>query len=554
MKTMTFRFFLMGALMLFISEIYAQTAPATLPATPTVTASNAIFLYNSSGAYANAVTFNATDDNQWGGLLTESTYSVSGKNLICLTPTALSGASVGLYYHGATLSAKQNVASMKYLHVDVWIPAASNWTDFAIAPISSSSPTKNGQPLQSIYTSSSLGSWVSYDIDLAKFSATGLVDLSIVDQFIFKNSGNSSIASLNNNKVYLDNIYFWTDTSDSNPPVWDTTSPVTMSSSDETSITLSLLATDNSGAVNYSITDGTNTYTGSGTSGTAASVKISGLTPSTTYNFTVTLTDPSGNAASTTKSISASTTSVIPSAETPTMAASNVTSFYSEAYTSLNPAKDVWYATSITELPTGTATGSNKALKISSTDANGCFGLDLSSSTDISSRTKLHVDIYPLSTTTVQVGIMTLGGEAKTAPSTLTANTWNSVDIALSDLQAITPAITLATTKQIGFWTIGSGVTFYIDNALFYTGNYSGIEHISDNQDVKCNFSNDQLVISSGVTVAKVVIYNQLGQLLKSVTVNDYAKTINLSGLASGCYVYAIYAADGKVISGKFLK
>lgn len=66
-----------------------------------------------------------------------------------------------------------------------------------------------------------------------------------------------------------------------------------------TSSTVELLlnSNDNSGNVIYTVSYGTQSVTSAGTSGVQKSVVISDLTPNTTYSFTVTATDLSGNSA-----------------------------------------------------------------------------------------------------------------------------------------------------------------------------------------------------------------------------------------------------------------
>ena len=64
-----------------------------------------------------------------------------------------------------------------------------------------------------------------------------------------------------------------------------------------TSVELLVNATDNSGSISYHVSYGTSTASAIGTSGTQKSFIINGLTPSTTYNFSVTATDLTGNQA-----------------------------------------------------------------------------------------------------------------------------------------------------------------------------------------------------------------------------------------------------------------
>lgn len=531
-------------------SVSAASAPTTLASTPTLSSSQVISVYNSSGTYTNAATLDISDNQQWGGLFTESSYTISGQSVICLTPTALSG-TMGTFYHGANLSSSLNVASMKYLHVDMWVSSATSWTDMAIAPISSQSSSKNGQPLQSIFSSSTAGTWASFDISLSTIDSTDLVDLSQVNQFIVKNSGNSSISSLADNAIYLDNIYFWTDetSTDATAPVWDSSSPVIVSSTDETSVTLSLLATDNSNAVNYSISDGTNTYATSGTSGSSTSYTISDLTPSTTYNYTITLTDPTGNAASTTKTISVTTSDVISSATVPTASSSDVIALYSDAYTCISNSFENWYGTTTKVVPTGSATGSDKATKVTSTC---CFGYAIAS-TDVSSYSSLHIDVYSVGTNTIYLGLVAPAGTECKLPLTLTSGQWNSIDLSLSDLLANNTSCDLTQVVQIGFWNLSG--TFYIDNLYFNKNASSGVNQSVDTPSIQCSFDgNNQLSVSSGSTLSSVTVYGQTGQVVKSFSYDSNTATINLNGIASGCYIYKVVNVDGASVTGKIMK
>ncbi len=73
------------------------------------------------------------------------------------------------------------------------------------------------------------------------------------------------------------------------------------------SVELLLNATDNFGAITYQISGGA-TQTAYGTSGVQKSVIISGLSPTTTYNFTVTASDAAGNTAANNSIILSATT------------------------------------------------------------------------------------------------------------------------------------------------------------------------------------------------------------------------------------------------------
>jgi hypothetical protein len=86
---------------------------------------------------------------------------------------------------------------MEYLHVDMWTADA---TDLQVTPINGSgSPTEFLVGLTPITT----GQWVSYDIPLTDFTASGMS----LDQVIqLKFDGQAGVTPSN---IYLDNIYFY---------------------------------------------------------------------------------------------------------------------------------------------------------------------------------------------------------------------------------------------------------------------------------------------------------------------------------------------------------
>ncbi len=516
------------------------TAPTTLPATPTVAAANAKFIYNSSGAYTNAATLDVTDGNQWGGSLTESTYAVSGQNLICLTPTTLS-AGAGNYYHGGVLSGVLDVSALKYLHVDAWVPGSTDWSDFAIAPISTGNPSKNGQPLQSIFSTSSVGSWASFDIPLTTLDATGLIDLTKIDQFIFKNSGNSSVADLANNKIYLDNIYFWTDVVSTITVSPTTLSVAAASNSNTATITTSLgwTATSDQSWLTLSAASGT------GNASLTLNVAANSSFDTRTAVVTVTASD------NTVKTITVTQAGATPSAAaTPTMAAANVISVYSDPYTSLATSWDNWYGSTIT----GTTLESNPTLKVNS---SCCFGTNLSGApVDISAMTKFHLDVFPIGTTTITVGIVDANGQEAKLPLTLTSGQWNSIDLLLSDLKANNTSIDLTKIKQLGFWSVSG--TFYMDNALFYTGTYSSsTSGIKNDKNTALNLNTlvkENLVVNASKSIQNVTIFNLQGQVVKNSALNSSNASLNVSNLAAGAYYVVVKYQDGTTSSSKVIK
>lgn len=103
------------------------------------------------------------------------------------------------------------------------------------------------------------------------------------------------------------------------------------------SIELLLNGVDNSGSLVYGVTYGTTSTSAAGTSGVQKSVVISGLSPNTSYSFSVNASDLSGNnAANNSIILNASTTGVVGCAGTSSLAQQgSFTSGYNYAYETL---------------------------------------------------------------------------------------------------------------------------------------------------------------------------------------------------------------------------
>ena len=229
------------------------------------------------------------------------------------------------------------------------------------------------------------------------------------------------------------------------------------------SVELLLNATDNSGAISYSVSYGSTptVVTTTGVSGTQKSFIISGLTSATDYTFAVSAKDASGNAAlNSPLSVSATTASYPVAPVPPTRDASTVISVYSDAYTNVANTFQWWAASSGTDLVQG---GNNFKLITS----NNCFGTGVAVTQDISSMKYLHVDIYPTTVTTMQIGIVAPAGNEYHPANTLVANQWNSFDISLADFKTGKPSLDLTKLAQVGFWAMNG--SFYLDNIYFYT-------------------------------------------------------------------------------------
>jgi len=190
---------------------------------------------------------------------------------------------------------------------------------------------------------------------------------------------------------------------------------------------------------------------------------FTGLTNGTAYTFTVTATNAAGTGPASTASGSV-TPYVIPASPTPT--ATSVISLYSNAYTpAVTTTYRTWWDMVLTDYIL--ADGGN-AKKMVSTASGNCAGapdaFTTPSTLDVSGKTYLHVDVYPTTAFTIDVCLVAGSASSYVSLGTLTANQWNSIDLALTSYTGFTTAL-----KQVGFRTPSGAGTFYMDNLYFYT-------------------------------------------------------------------------------------
>lgn len=543
MKTIT-RFFAIVAISLATVGAFAQP---TTTLTPTVTAANAKFTYNSSGAFTNAALMTMSNDDAWGGLFVPTSYAISGKNVICLTPSNTAGGA-GVYYHGATLASTIDVSGMKYLHLDVWVPTALEFTNLGVSPIS----TGGNQYLYNLQSAAGFtkGSWNKIDIPLTHFTgwAASPVNLSSIFQFIVKSDQAAGITSIPNNTIYLDNIYYWTDVT---VTLGVSASSVSIAQPANSTGNFAVTATQNWTAASNQTWLTISPKTGTSAGATLTCTATANTTFSNrTATVTVTGTDNVTKMVTVTQ---AGLTVVVGTSPTPTVASANVKSLFSDAYTSaftgvtFNPG---WgQATSIADY---TPTGGNVTKKYSAFNYSGItFG-----ALDLSSMTKLHVDIFPTTETVIHLSPINTSmpaGPTKEGDYTLslTANQWNSFDILLTDI-----GINLSAVDQFIF-KLGTSGIFYMDNLVFYKGTWTsstGFNQISAAPALKCFMNSGKLNVSSSSEISIVNVRNILGQNLKTEVVNANSKIIDLSGLASGNYILVAKMTNGQVSTQKFSK
>lgn len=495
------------------TSIDGLTTPAP---TPSVAVAKVVSIFSDAFTNAAGVTnFNPS----WEQVTAQSFIQIGADNILKYT---------NLSYQGIEFGNHVNVADMQYMHVDVY---TSDETMFKITPISP------GQEL--LYTVPTLtqNSWNSYNIPLSTFSNVLLHDL-----FQIKSVGSGG------KTVYLDNIYFYTDApADTQAPTAFTAVKGLLTTD---GVELLLNATDNSGAVFYDITYNSSTISTSWKSGLQKSFTVSGLTGSTNYSFSIVARDRTGNAVSSPIVINATTLSVIPAAPTPTFTAAKVMSLFSDAYTNVTGANfdPGWGGGPITEV----LLGGNAAKKY---ETFSYKGVQLSAAVNASTMTKLHVDIYPTTETSVKVSPINTSkaGALKqndTSVGTLIPNQWNSIHVALSNI-----GVDMSAMDQFIF-SAGTGGTFYMDNLYLYNDLNTSLSDVAINNGINCypNPTTNRLTVNAKSEINQVIICNLIGQTVKISRINALEKTIDLDAISAGNYLVTIKLVNGEMSTRKLVK
>lgn len=513
MKKITQSIFLTAAFLTFGSlSAFAQPTVAA-PTPPARTAAKVISFF--SDAYTNVagVNFNPF----WNQTTQVSTIQVAGNNTLRYT---------NLNYQGTEFPSV-NALTMNKLHIDVW---TSNATTVKITPISPG-------PKEFLVTLAplTLNQWNSYDIDLTQF--TGVV---FSDIFQFKIEGNGTI--------YIDNLYFYDNTAtvDTQAPTGFTATKGAVTSD---AVELILNATDNSGAVNYTITYGTTVLTTGGVSGTPKSYTVTGLLGNTDYSFSVVAKDATGNtAANSPIVVTAKTAMGVPAAPVPTRPAASVISIFSDTYTSAAPATNYFPGWGQATVPTIVQLASgNSALKYSGLNYQG---IELGLNVNASAMTMLHLNVYTENETKLEVTPISPGKEFLVSLTPLVLNTWNTFNVPLTAFTGVDKSAIFQ------FKFVGSGgKTVYIDNLYFHTGT-TAIESVYADKSIKVYPTTvyNELNIKSEKEMSQIIVRNILGQHMQTIAVSGVEKSIDLSTLSAGNYFVSVKLATGLVSTYKIVK
>lgn len=248
-------------------------------------------------------------------------------------------------------------------------------------------------------------------------------------------------------------------------PSGDTEAPVMVSATLESktwsSAVIAVSATDNNEVTKYHVVDATNAIDVKLTPNDNK-ITVSGLSASTTYNFTITALDASLNESANSKTVEVTTDAHQDAPEAapaaPTWPANQVKAVYSATYTA-----DCGFG----EWGSGTAYTQDEYGKKYVTTSAGYFGLTFDGEGEhlnCANMEKLHLDVWVADNASVNVYPI-WGGTEQGLPVSLVGGKWNSVEIALADYTTITSWIDIYQIKIAE----AKNLTLWLNNIYFYT-------------------------------------------------------------------------------------
>lgn len=279
MKANLYSIVLMAGAM--ISSVNAFAQPTTsAPTPPELAKSKVISIY--SDAYAST----GFDFGEWGSGSTYALEKIGGTDNVAKFTTTDRG------YFGWQFG-KINTAAMDKLHVDVYGDAA-----FSVRVVPITGGAEVGQTIEV-----SAGKWTSVDLDTKVF-ADGGANLATCIK--------SSFDNVKSQTFYIDNVYFWSTSTDvdTEAPAW-VSDPTAVASS--TSATISVNANDNvSTTLTYEVSKtadfATVEATVNGKANETTEIALKGLSPETGYKYYVRVKDMTGNVSAEVKTVTFTTT------------------------------------------------------------------------------------------------------------------------------------------------------------------------------------------------------------------------------------------------------
>jgi len=477
------------------------------PTPPTLAASKVISIY--SDAYTSlGYNFGA-----WGSGTSTSEITIESDHIAQFTTTSLG-------YFGWEFAAPINAMAMTNLHLDIW---AAEAVEFDLSPIT-------GGTEHSKHVTATANAWTTIDFTVQELTDLGL-NMANVTQFKFANVASKTF--------YIDNVYFYNSSTEV-----DTESPAALSSSLNSAsyfnVTLNCFATDNSGAVNFTVKNGTDTVaTGGAASNVSTTIVINNLAPNTNYTFTVSASDAEGNVYGTTVPVEATTLTAPEAAPAPTALAGDVISIYSDTYTPATAFNVGGWGQS-TVATEGSLASDNKVYLF---DKFNYLGLELNGNTaafDASAMEYLHLDLWTPNASTFTITPI-WGGESLYSCTPINLNQWNSFDIPLTAFTGIN----LANIYQIKMIATPSGTaSIFIDNIYFYKSNTAS--NLNNAQTAIKIWSSVNQINVSGAENESINIYTVLGNCIYSN--NKVSKDLIIKVPTNSIYLVKVGANTTKIL------
>jgi hypothetical protein len=238
-------------------------------------------------------------------------------------------------------------------------------------------------------------------------------------------------------------------------------------------------------------------------------------------------------------------------APTPTKDADNVISLFSNAYTNVpvDTWRTGWSAATLTE----TQIDSNDVKKYTALDFVGIE--TVANQIDITEMDSFEFDLWTPNSTAFRFKLVDAGadeviggGDDKEHELTVTPTTngWNHISAAISSFTTLTTKSNIA---QLIFASSPSGASIaYIDNVLFSKNGPTSVRKVQPELvGIYPNPSNGILNLSTKSLINEVAIFNSLGQVVYTATLNRASASIDISELPKG--IYTVKAAVNGVDS-----
>lgn len=231
-------------------------------------------------------------------------------------------------------------------------------------------------------------------------------------------------------------------------------------------------------------------------------------------------------------------------APTPTKAAANVISLFSNAYT--NVPVDTWRTSWSAATLTETQVAGNDVKKYTGLDF---VGIEMvANQLDITTMDTFEFDVWTPNSTSFRTKLVDFGADSAFGGGndvehevtiTPTLNGWNHVTVAISAMTGLTTKSNIA---QLIFASSPGGASIaYIDNVLFSKNPTTNVKSTTKELvGIYPNPASNVLYIQTANNVQNVAIYNALGQVVLTSAPNSNNVNLNITSLPMGIYTVKV--------------